>query len=155
MHAPLKTGLNLFLSAFLRYALFCARIAPTLGGGKFFFSENFSDVPCKSGIRIFLRRARNEQHRAGYAKTFRIGAECFSQKAFDTVAHDALPVFFADAHCKARFIGGHPDDRQGLRVRTFSHPQDFRKVLLSLDPQVFHGDDLRGNVLSALVSSSL
>ena len=40
-------------------------------------------------------------------------------------------------------------------MRSFSDPQDFRKVLLSLDPQVFHGALLSGNVLSALVSSSL
>lgn len=40
-------------------------------------------------------------------------------------------------------------------MRSFSDPQDFRKVLLSLDPQVFHSALLSGNVLSALVSSSL
>ena len=40
-------------------------------------------------------------------------------------------------------------------MRTLSDPQNSRKIFLFLDPQVFHSALLSGNVLSALVSSSL
>ena len=121
---------------------------------KFLSSEYLSDISCECGIRIFLRRPRNEQDTARYAKAFRIGAECFPQQPLDAVAYDTFAIFFTDTHRKTRLVGGHPDDRQTLRVCPFPNPQDFRKVLCSLDPQVLHGA-LSGNVLSALVSSSL
>lgn len=129
-------------------------MAGKIGRGKFFSAENLCDISCKRGIRIFLCRTRNEQEGTGYAKAFRIGAECFPQQPFDPVADDAFAVFFSHAHREPRLFGRHPDNRQACRVRTPAHPQDLCKILSSLDPQVLHGA-LRGDVLSSLVSSSL
>ena len=83
-------------------------------------------------------------------------AERFAKQSLDPVPFYALAVLFAHAHRHLYAVGGKIDYGQRAAMRALSRFEDFQKVLLLFQAQILHIRlMLCGNVLSALVSSSL
>lgn len=119
-----------------------------------FLSEKAGNLLGKYRKRILLRNFWNEQNGAG-DKALRICAVRLAEQTFDAISHDAFSVFFPDADRHLPRLIGKIDDGKMFGVRALSAFEDLGKFLFLLDPKVFHvRGDLRGDVLSALVSPS-
>ena len=78
-----------------------------------------------------------------------------AQEPLDAISCNALAVLFPHADRHGELLCGKIDERERLRIRPFPCPKYRGDLFFLFQPQIFHGVALRGDVLSALVSSSL
>ena len=113
--------------------------------------EQFSDIPFEFLIGIRLPHFGNEKNAYGNEK-LRIAAKRLPKKAFEVISLYAFSVFLSDAHRHGSLFRGKIYEGEGFAVQAFPRPQDRCDLFRLFQAQVLHR--LRGDVLSALISSS-
>ena len=123
---------------------------------QFLLFQDADDVAPERCIGIFFRLFGNEQKRTSGRNAAFCRAERFAKQSLDPVPLHALAVLLPHADSHFHGVGGKIDDGQRAAMRALSRFEDFQKVLLLFEAQILHTRDvLSGNVLSALISSSL